>query len=282
MKFTFILPSPVSFTDRNEFEKTVQLIAELGYDAIELQLGDADEVQTGRLDALLEKTGLRLSSFQTGGSYAKSGFCYSTAEEKLRRGAVEKMLRFVDLAAHYQAIPVTGLMQGRLNDEPDEQKAYARICDCMRETSEKAKKLGVTVAIEPCNKMEVGFNNTVSRVRQTIREVDNEALRTMVDTYHANIEEKSVSGAIRECFPDMRHLHLSETNRGDFGTGHLDFPGVFETLLRLGYTGYCAIGVYFTSQNIAVKARDALEYAKAALRLAELRYEYSKDQPDFL
>lgn len=276
IKFAFILPSPKSFSTTEEFENTVRKVAELGYDAIELQLGDASDIDVLRLKKLLKETGLKLSSFQTGSSYAKNGFCYTAQSEEKRRGAVEKMHGFIKLAHEFQAKPVTGLMQGCQMDELDARTAYERIYAAMRETSEEAEKLGVTVVIEPCNKMEVGFNNTVARVIETVETVNSSALLTMVDTYHANIEERDVCEALVRCAPYMRHVHLSETNRSDFGTGHLDFVSVFDTLQKLDFDGYCAIGVYFTEQNILDKAEQAIRYAKAALRMSELKCEVLK------
>ena len=273
MKFSFILPSPVTFSGWHEFESTVRAIARLGYDAVELQLGDAEELDAEKLKKLLSETDVCLSSFQTGSAYAKNGFCYSSADEARRVGALDKMRRFVELASEFGAIPVTGLLQGKLSDEPNEEIAYRRICDCMRSTSELAEQKNVTVVIEPCNKMEVGFNNNVKRVKETLNAVGNSALKTMVDTYHANIEERSVTGALRDCYPVMRHVHLSESNRSDFGSGHMDFVGIFETLLELGYEGYCAVGVYFTQQDVESKAAQAIRYARTALKLAEQKRE---------
>lgn len=269
MKFTFILPSPKTFTSETEFENTVKQLARMGYDAIELQLGDASDVDTEKLHKLLEESGIVLSSFQTGSSYAKNGFCYTSVYEEKRLGAISKMHDFIDLAAEFNALPVTGLMQGRQSDEANAQIAYERIYTAMRETSDHAEKLGVTVVIEPCNKMEVGFNNNVARVLQTVESVNSPSLQTMVDTYHANIEERDVCDALIRCAPHMRHVHLSETNRSDFGTGHLDFIAVFDTLRHLEFDGYCAIGVYFTEQDILTKAEQAIRYAKTALSLSE-------------
>ena len=269
MKFTFILHNPNAFLNKSEFEKTLIDVSTLGYDAIELQLSDATDVDVHSLKAILDSSGTVLSSFQTGGSYAKTGICFSSENEQKRTAAVEKMLRFIDLAAELNAIPVTGLLQGCKVDEPDETKAYDRIYTSLKKISAYAENRGVIVALEPCNKMEVGFNNTVARVSETIKTVGSKALYTMLDTYHANIEERSVRSALIECSPIMKHIHLSETNRSDFGTGHLDFIEVFDTLRELKFTGYCAIGVYFTNMNIITKASQALKYAKTALSLSE-------------
>ena len=269
MKFTFILPSPKAFASEEEFENIVKQLAQMGYDAIELQLGDASDVDKDKLHKLLSDNGIVLSSFQTGSSYARNGFCYTSQCEEKRMGAISKMHDFIDLAAEFNALPVTGLMQGKQSDEANAQIAYERIYVAMRETSVHAEKMGVTVVIEPCNKMEVGFNNNVERVLKTVETVNSPSLQTMVDTYHANIEEPNVCDALVRCAPHMRHVHLSETNRSDFGTGHLDFIGVFDTLRQLHFEGYCAIGVYFTEQDIITKAEQALRYAKTALSLSE-------------
>lgn len=269
MKFSIILPSPKTFSSMEEFEKVVFEVSKIGYDAIELQLGDASDIDVDYLQNLLERAGTKLSSFQTGASYASNGYCYSSSDENKRIHAIEKMHRFVDFGAKMHAFAITGLLQGRRNDEPDEALAYERIYEAMSETSAYAEKMGVTVLIEPCNKMEVGFNNNVARVTKTVETVNSQALRTMVDTYHANIEEADVCDALRRCAPIMKHVHLSETNRSDFGTGHLDFVSVFRELNALKFDGYCAVGVYFTEQDLVTKARQAFSYVQAASRLAE-------------
>lgn len=57
----------------------------------------------------------------------------------------------------------------------------------------------------------------------------------LFDTYHANIEEKSLPEAIRRVAPNLLHFHSCENDRGIPGTGHVQWPEVFRTLREIGY-----------------------------------------------
>ena len=43
---------------------------------------------------------------------------------------------------------------------------------------------------------------------------------------------------------EMAHFHLCESNGGPPGSGHLDFPAIFEALNAVGYTGFTSVKAY--------------------------------------
>ena len=56
------------------------------------------------------------------------------------------------------------------------------------------------------------------------------------------LEEKDPVAAIHEAAPWLKHLHLSESDRGTPGTGRvIDWTGLFAALARIEYRGGCAI-----------------------------------------
>jgi D-psicose/D-tagatose/L-ribulose 3-epimerase len=58
-----------------------------------------------------------------------------------------------------------------------------------------------------------------------------------IDTFHANIEEKDVAQAVLSAGQRLKHVHASENDRGLLGSGHIDFPGIINSLREIGYTG---------------------------------------------
>ncbi len=62
----------------------------------------------------------------------------------------------------------------------------------------------------------------------------------MADTYHMNIEERSLPEAIRETGELLNHVHLSDSNRLAPGWGHIDFGEILRTLQEIGYGRYLA------------------------------------------
>jgi D-psicose/D-tagatose/L-ribulose 3-epimerase len=54
----------------------------------------------------------------------------------------------------------------------------------------------------------------------------------LIDTFHSNIEEKSIPEALLALGPYLKHIHASENDRGVPGRGHVDFPGIVQALRR--------------------------------------------------
>ena len=100
---------------------------------------------------------------------------------------------------------------------------------------------GVTLALEPLNRYETYFLNTAEDAVKLCEEIGHSKVGILIDTYHANIEEKSVSGAIETAGEWLRHFHSCENDRGVPGTGHIPWQDVFHVLRRCGYDRWLTI-----------------------------------------
>lgn len=96
---------------------------------------------------------------------------------------------------------------------------------------------GVVLCLEPLNRFETSFINLASQAVEVIDRVDHPACQIMLDTFHMNIEEKSVGNAIRAVGPRLRHVHACENDRGAPGSGHVAWGEVAEALKEIGYDG---------------------------------------------
>jgi D-psicose/D-tagatose/L-ribulose 3-epimerase len=63
----------------------------------------------------------------------------------------------------------------------------------------------------------------------------------LVDTFHANIEEKSIPDAYRKAAKYLKHVHTCENDRGAPGSGHVEWREVFAALREIGYDGWLTI-----------------------------------------
>ena len=63
----------------------------------------------------------------------------------------------------------------------------------------------------------------------------------LVDTFHANIEEKSIGAALRHAGSHLKHLHVCENDRGIPGSGHVAWAEFFSTVADLGYDRWMTI-----------------------------------------
>lgn len=108
----------------------------------------------------------------------------------------------------------------------------------MRELAPDADRLGVRLAIEPLNRFETGFLNTVDDGVRLVERIDRPAVGLLADTFHMNVEERAVPAALRRALPALSHVHLSANDRGTVGTGHLPWREIAAALQDGSYDGW--------------------------------------------
>jgi D-psicose/D-tagatose/L-ribulose 3-epimerase len=113
--------------------------------------------------------------------------------------------------------------------------------DTYRSLTPVLEETGVTVAIEPLNRFETYFLNTAEDAARFCREVNHPNVGILLDTFHANIEEKQIGDAFRIAGPYLKHVHTCENDRGTPGTGHVEWGDVFAALSDVGYDGWLTI-----------------------------------------
>ena len=95
----------------------------------------------------------------------------------------------------------------------------------------------LTLALEPVNRSETFLLRTASEAKALCSRLNHPRVGVTLDTFHANIEESSLAQAIADLGPHLKHMHMSENDRGPLGRGHIDFPAILEALEVLEYEG---------------------------------------------
>ena len=116
--------------------------------------------------------------------------------------------------------------------------------DSMRQTSEHAGQVGVRLGVECLNRFECYFLNCHADSAAFVRQVDHPACGMMYDTFHANIEEKDISAAIRAGGDKLFHIHISENDRSTPGAGNIRWKENFDTISGIGYDGWLVIEAF--------------------------------------
>lgn len=122
----------------------------------------------------------------------------------------------------------------------------AHLAACVRECGLRAGELGMVLTVEPGNRYETGFVHTVDEGVALLEAVDVPSVLLQLDTFHMNIEEASIAGAVRRAGPRLAHVHLADSNRRAPGWGHLDFGPVVGALRAVGYAGAIGLEILFT------------------------------------
>ena len=150
--------------------------------------------------------------------------------------------------------------------------------DSMRQVAEHAAKVNVTLGVECLNRFETYLLNTHADAAKFCREVAHPNCRMMYDTFHSNIEEKSITLAIHSCADMLCHVHISENDRSTPGKGNVRWCENFDALRQINYNGWLmveAFGLALPELAAATKiwrrmfeseeqlSRDALAFMKA-------------------
>jgi sugar phosphate isomerase/epimerase len=259
----FMLNPPHQYPDWGAFAGELAVLADAGYDGIELALGDPADLRTGRLEDTLATHEMHLCGIGTGASYLREGLCLTSPDADTRAAAVQRLKAHVDLAARFDSVVVVGLMQGLKSDEPDRDTANARTVDALKQVADHAEQEGVLLVLEPVNRFEVGHNHTAAEVLEVVDAVGSPRLTLMLDSFHINIEETSLDGPVRMAGERLGYVHVFENHRGLFGTGHVDLGLILRTTLEVGYQGYWVFGD-FSDNPLRVRAAAAIEFLHRA------------------
>ena len=71
-----------------------------------------------------------------------------------------------------------------------------------------------------------------------INESGLKATGILLDTFHMNIEERSVENTIKSNVERLVHFHIADSNRWPPGYGHLNISEDLKILAELGYRGW--------------------------------------------
>ncbi len=113
-----------------------------------------------------------------------------------------------------------------------------------KEVGAYAEDKGVYLTIEPLNRFETYFLNLTSDCIRLVKDVNSPAVKVQLDTFHANIEEKSISNAVREAGDLLYHIQICENDRGTPGSGHIEWVEIANALKEIKYDHWLIIETF--------------------------------------
>lgn len=215
----------------------IERVAKSGYDAIEL-IGEPDQYDTDEVKKLCEEHGIGVSSICSIYTGAERDLV-STSEEN-RRKAVAYTKSIADFAAAVGApvIIVAPSPVGKMAPGTNEDTEWQWAVEGIQEAADYANDLGVSLCIEAWNRYETYFINRIDQCLKLMEAVDRPNVGVMGDTFHMNIDDPSIEGAIREAGDALIHIHFADSNRAAPGKGHTDFEPIVQALIDIDYKGH--------------------------------------------
>ncbi len=228
----------VSPTTTEEFEKLVPKVKSMGFDWIEFGIEDTDDMDYERGAQIVKDHDLGISVCAAMGPDRD----LIHEDEAIRQNGVTYLRHCIDAVSTLGGTNLVGPMYsavGRVWQQPaDERKRDVDLLvKHMTELAHYAEDRGAVMGIEPLNRFETSFINLASQAIEVVDRVSSPSCKIMLDSFHMNIEEKSLGDAIRATGDRLCHFHACENDRGAPGNGNVTWDDVAAALHDIHYDG---------------------------------------------
>lgn len=249
---TVLFVSPFTTKDKYLFTK----FRRWGFDAVELLIEDPAHIDPAFVKRELDRHGLECGSVAAA---INPGRDLRGAAASQRNG-VKYLCALIDQMVTLEARVLSGPVYsyvGRAEAYPaaEKKRHWQAVVKNLKTVTRYAAERGKLVCVEPLNRFETDFLNTIEQGLKLIADVGSPALKLHLDTFHANIEEKHQGEAIRRAGKHLGHIHACGCDRGTPGNDHINWKSIAAALKAIKYDGDIALeSVTLDVPNIARSA----------------------------
>jgi D-psicose/D-tagatose/L-ribulose 3-epimerase len=248
---TFLFASPFRTKDLPFLDKAKAM----GFDVVEIPIEGEKDLDYARAAEAYRRAGLKSSICAVMGAKRDP----SHPDAAVQKGAISYMKHCIDAAVTLGSPVVAGPLYaavGRTWPSSASQRArdLARCAKNLKVVARYAEDRGVQLALEPLNRFETSFINLTDQAIELADMIGSPAVKLMMDTFHANIEEKSLGAAITRAGKRLIHVHANENDRGTPGSGHVSWDEIGPALKKVGFDGALVIESFSTEVKQIARA----------------------------
>ena len=215
-----------------DFGDNLSFISEAGYDAVELFLCSVESIPSD-FKEMLSARGLKVACIGTTFPGKYEGLYLSAQDDGIRKAAVDRLKSFVTLASEIGCRRISiGKMRGSSSENPN---AMNNLVSSVRELCSFAGDIGVEFMIEPQNRKQLDYINTVEEGYEFVRKVGMDNIFLHLDTFHMAITEKSPAESIRRYSEYVRFYHVAGPERMIPGSSDTTFIDMIREIASSGY-----------------------------------------------
>lgn len=126
---------------------------------------------------------------------------------------------------------------GVFTGQPCTKEERLMVQQVFTEVGAYARQRNITIAPEPINRYESYVFTAADEVLEMIDLLALENLGLHLDTFHMNIEERNFFDPIVRAGSRLKHLHITESDRGMLGEGNVHWDDLFRGLAEINYQG---------------------------------------------
>ena len=213
-------------------ETTLNRIADLGYDKIEIQ-GSPELYDTDHILKLLKSYNLTCWGAVT----LMLGDRNLLAKDIKKRKKTIQYVKDVVQMVHQldgDIVTLAPATVGKIVPEGKPEDEWFLAVEGLQEIYEYSENLGISIGIEPINRFETYFINRSDQALALAKEVGPNC-GVCLDTFHMNIEEINIVDSIINSKDRLVGFHVADNNRLSPGMGHLPWTDILDALRSINY-----------------------------------------------
>ena len=250
------------------FEYVVRVLAETGYDGIEIGCASPiafpaylSKERREAMRRLVVANHLSVSSLlpAPGGG---PGYNVASPYDVERQAAIKQYEEVIDLAEDLQGSTVL-YVAGWVVHGSSYVEARKWSAEALHTLARYAEPRGVRLAVEPTS-ADSNLIETADDVLEIIAEVNQKNVGAMFDTFHVAYRSESPVDYVDRLRNVLIHVHIAHIDRQPPQDGSVDYWGLLRALRQINYGGYVTMEIGFTDRKVdpAFYARQSLDYLK--------------------
>lgn len=244
-----------------DFVESMRRAKEMGYDAVELHTPEPDTLETDRLCAACKELDMFIATLGTGMIYGKYDLYLMDTDAERQARIISMVKHYIDIAKSIGSKVTIGSIKGNVPKGADREACLAIMGRCMQEISSYAVEQGVIVLLEATNHFENNVLNTGKDVHDFIEKYALKNVQALIDSFHVNIEESSVTAGLKDAGKHLGHIHFGDNIRWYPGAGAFDFDAFCQGIKDVGYDGVLSVEV-FPLPDGETAARETIAFFK--------------------
>ena len=197
----------------------------------------------------------------------------SSNDSNIRKNGEEALKRAINMTSIMNSHLLTGVVHSAWGISntlgKDKEDKFKNSSTSIKKISSLLTEQNIRLGIEPLNRYETDFINTVDEGLKLCELIDHPNVGLLLDVYHMNIEEKNICQSIEKAKDKLFHLQVAENDRGIPGTGSINWLEIFNTLKKINYNKNVSLEMFiqanvdtskdlFTWRNIENDPYDAI------------------------
>ncbi len=227
----------------------IRMCKEAGYKSIEVSLLGQTPYSAKEISNLANDLNISLTC-TTGLSKEED---ISSSDPHVQKNGVDALKRAIDMTSIMEANLLTGVVHAAWGISntlgKEKQDKFKNSSNSIKKISSLLTEKNIKLGIEPLNRYESDFINTVDEGLRLCELIDHPNVGLLLDTYHMNIEEKDMCQSIEKAKDKLFHFQVAENDRGVPGSGSINWPEIFSTLKKINYKGHVSLEMFIQANE---------------------------------